>query len=218
MTDYLTELNRIMDHLATMPDVVATALTGNVDEFLILSDERTRYTERDDWAALFRISLEPPRSRGTLIERRAMLAGAPVTFLFGGPKWAGTDPIAPDTAKMLADGVFEIHDPRGLIEELNRQGGAHHADFADNGEIAEYRDISSDFFRLVGLGQAVFISNESTLSDWCNASGLSLEHANARIREIYGVDVADLGGGRLIDIFERIRQGDYYRSWRASRE
>jgi len=89
MTDYLTELNRIMDHLATMPDVVATALTGNVDEFLILSDERTRYTERDDWAALFRISLEPPRSRGTLIERRAMLAGAPVTFLFGGPKWAG---------------------------------------------------------------------------------------------------------------------------------
>ena len=182
MADYLTESNRVLDHLATLPDVVLTALIGNGDEFLVLSDDRTRYTESDEWAQTYDLRLELPTNRGALIERRATLAGCSVAFLFGDPNWVNTNPLSPDTAKMIAKGLFEIHDPRGLIEALNEQHGVHHADFADNSKIAEYGDISSDFFRFVGLGDGVFISDGSSLSDWCSASGISLEHANARIK------------------------------------
>lgn len=208
-----------MDHLAAMPDVLVTALTGGRgDEFLILTEKREKYIKSDDWASPFDVRLEPPKHRNTLIERRALLAGAPVAFLFGEPAWARTDPMSHETARMVAFGLFEIHDPRGLLKALHEYNGTQEPRFADNSEIAAYGDVASEFFHLVGLSEALFISDGSRLEDWCDASGVSLDQANARIRDVYGVDVSDLNGGRLIDIFERIRQGEIYRSWRVSQE
>jgi hypothetical protein len=219
MTDYLAELNRVMDHLAAQPDVVLTALTGGKgDEFLILTEERKRYTQSDDWASSFDVRLDPPELKGTLIERRTTLAGNPVASLFGEPGWASTEPMSDETARMLALGLFKIHDPRGLLAALHEYSGSQEPQFADNSQIGAYGDISSDFFRLVGLSEPLFISDGSRLEDWCDASGLALEQANTRIREVYGVDVSDLNGGRLIDVFDRIRQGEYYRAWRAAQD
>jgi hypothetical protein len=118
---------------------------------------------------------------------------------------------------MVRAGLFGVHDPLGFIDALLQKSGVERIKFADTSEIATFGDISSDFFRLVGLGNAVFISNESTLTDWCEASGLALNHANERIREIYGVDVADLDGGPLTAIFQRIKQSEFYQTWRDQR-
>lgn len=216
MTDFLAELNRLMDNLASAQDVTATALQADGETYLVLSDDPGKYVEGDAWLANVDALLGPPRKRGSLIERAGRLAGVRTAFLFGETTWA-VEPFGAD-AKRMAQLLFEIHDPRGLIRDLQSKCGVEHLEFAGSEEISKYGDVSSDFFRLVGLGDAVFISDTSTLTDWCDASGLSLERANVRIHEVYGVDVGDLQGGRLIGIFERIRQGDAYRSWRAVRE
>lgn len=217
MADYLQELNRIMAHLATLPEVVLTALAGDAEreEFLVLSHERSRFADADDWALGFDLVLEPAGKRGSLIERRGTLAAAPVTFLFGEPDWASADPVSDDTARMIRAGVFEIHDPHHVIQTLNERLHVQHASFADDSEIAKYADVASNFFELIGLGYVV-VTNESVLSDICDATGTPIESVNARIREVYGVDVSDLKGGRIVAIFERIRQGEAYKEWRSS--
>lgn len=104
-----------------------------------------------------------------------------------------------------------------MIQALNDSGDVKRIEFADDDIITQYHDVSTDFFRLVGLDEPGFISNESKLTDWCDVSDQWLDHVNARTHEIYGVDVADLKGGLLTDVFERIRNGPYYREWAEGR-
>ncbi|MGB8910393.1 MAG: hypothetical protein WCC84_16745 [Candidatus Cybelea sp.] len=213
MADFLAELNRLMDLLALEPDVSATALVGGDTMFLVLSDDCGKYVAHDAWIADSDAILQDPHEHGSLAARGCKLAGIDVTFLFGDTCWAA-EPLRTE-ARSMADDLYGVYDPRALIRNLVAKTGKHRIEFASNDEVAKYGDVSSDFFRIIGLGHAVFISDTSTLRDWCEASGLSLEHANARIHEVYGVDVSDLDGGRLIDVFERIHQGNYYRTWRA---
>jgi hypothetical protein len=215
MTDFFTEINRIMECLAQEPDIAGTALVGGDATYLILSDECEKYVAHDAWLADCDATLMLPEERGTLTARACRLAGVDITFLFGQVSWA-LEPLTTEARNMAGD-VWAIHDPRGLIRNLERGSGRQRITFASNDHIAQAGGISSDFFRLIGLGHALFISDTSTLKDWCEASGLTLEHANARIHEVYGVDVSDLCGVRLIDIFDRIREGDYYRAWQAKR-
>ncbi len=87
--------------------------------------------------------------------------------------------------------------------------------FAPSDEVAKYGDISSEFFRLIGLGEVWFISNESRLSDFDGkVPELTPQHLHERIRELYGVDVSDVD--LLTEIFERIKRGPVYRGWKAS--
>jgi hypothetical protein len=85
--------------------------------------------------------------------------------------------------------------------------------FAATDKIAAYGGISSAFFPLVGLGDVLFISNESRLSDIRDsaASGTPMDVFYARIRELYGVDVSGLD--LLVDIFEQIQSGPVYQEW-----
>jgi hypothetical protein len=216
MTDFLAEVNRLIDSLALAPDVTATALCEDGSTYLVLSDQPDKYLADDAWLKGFDAVLQNPQKRGSLTARTCRLVGVETTFLFAQTAWAN-EPLGGEAEK-LAKSLFEIHDPRGLIRGLRSKRGVQHPQFASNEGISKYGDISSDFFRLTGLGNAVFVSDNSTLMDWCEASGLALEHANARIHEAYGVDVSDLNGGRLIDVFERIRQGEYYRNWQKEHD
>ncbi len=50
-----------------------------------------------------------------------------------------------------------------------------------------------------------FVSDESDLSDF---EGIApLPELQERVMREYGIDVADLGSGRLLSIFERIQNG-----------
>ncbi len=219
MADYLGELNRIVEYFADRPDVVAIAAIGGGTsaEFLMLSELYESYVTSDDWWRGLKITLETSSRRGRLVEQRCIVADVGVTLLFGDPSWLFSDSPSAEILQILGSRIYELHDPSGLIKSLQEKSGVEYIGFADESEIAQYGDISSDFFRLVGLGTAGFISNDSTLTDWCDASGLPLDHANARIRELYDVDVADLNGGRLTDIFQRIAQGEPYQAWRIKR-
>ncbi|MDB5094491.1 MAG: hypothetical protein JWO85_2592 [Candidatus Eremiobacteraeota bacterium] len=90
--------------------------------------------------------------------------------------------------------------------------------FAPTDKIAPYGGISSAFFRLVGLGDVLFISNESRLRDIRDsaASGTPMDALYARIRELYGVDVSGLD--LLVDIFEQIQSGPVYQEWLKSQQ
>ncbi len=89
--------------------------------------------------------------------------------------------------------------------------------FAETDRIAPFGGISSDFFRLLGMGDVCFISNNSRLTNIMSATApeLSVENMYARIWEIYQVDVTGLD--LLIDIFERIKGGPVYRAWLRER-
>jgi hypothetical protein len=88
--------------------------------------------------------------------------------------------------------------------------------FAPNDKIAAYGGISSQFFVLVGLGDVMFISNESRLSDIRAAAApdLTMDALYKRIHELYDVNVSGLD--LLIDIFQSIQEGPVYRAWASS--
>lgn len=72
-------------------------------------------------------------------------------------------------------------------------------------EIDQYALIATDFFNKVLQidYNNCFISDESSLWDFhTEASNATL---NERIKQVYGVDVADIESGNLVQIFERIR-------------
>jgi hypothetical protein len=85
--------------------------------------------------------------------------------------------------------------------------------FASTDEIEKYGSISSDFFRLLGLGNVLFISNDSCLSEIVAATApdLTMNAVYERIKEAYEVDV--FGLDRLVDIFARIQNGPAYQNW-----
>lgn len=70
--------------------------------------------------------------------------------------------------------------------------------------VNEYEALSEDFIhRVLDLDWA-WISDQSSLWDF-NEEGDN-SRLNAKIMEVYGVDVSDIQSGRLVAIFERIVQ------------
>jgi hypothetical protein len=87
---------------------------------------------------------------------------------------------------------------------LVRPGRSWPLDFAAQEHVNEHEALSADFIhRVLDLDWA-WISDESSLWDFHADSDNS--RLNAKIMEIYGVDVSDIRSGRLAAIFERIAQ------------
>jgi hypothetical protein len=87
---------------------------------------------------------------------------------------------------------------------LVRPGRSWPLDFAPQEHVTNHEVLSADFIhRVLDLDWA-WISDESSLGDFHEDSDNS--RLNARIMEIYGVDVSNIQSGRLADIFDRIAQ------------
>ena len=180
MNDYLAELDRILELLGSRIDVIATALTAD-QEYLVIYDDG----DREAIAATIsgaNVTHTADSVRGDLFEAKYSVLGIDTTFLFGSLQWANDISDSAQSLAMARQGLFEIHDSRGLIRELQKRTDSTPIGFASTAEIDRYRDISSDFLRLLGLADVWFISDESTLLDWCERSDLSLDDANSRIR------------------------------------
>jgi hypothetical protein len=215
VSDHHSDLNTFMDFIAGQRGVVATALAGDPSLILVVTQGEGNFADADAWAVACGLTIEQAVVHGSMVARNVRIMDSEITILLATAEALSSAERSAEISRIIGAGLFEIHDPQGIVKRLTDESGA---TFAENARISSYGDVSSDFFRLVGLGDAVFISDASTLIDWCEASGLSLHYTNARIHEIYGVDVRDLKGGLLIDIFERIRTGDYYKAWRAERD
>lgn len=112
---------------AAQPDVCGLALVGSwargdasmgsdVD-LIMLSDDITRFTERDGWwSFLGDAKVVRTQAWGNVVERRLRLASA-VEVEFGIAPRAWTQvPLDAGTRRVLSDGVLSLHDPEGLLQ------------------------------------------------------------------------------------------------------
>jgi pimeloyl-ACP methyl ester carboxylesterase len=130
------EVEHLLDSLEgwsrRRPDVRALALVGSWArnearpgsdlDLVLLSDDPTRYLERDGWAQeLGAKRVTPPTVWGVLTERRLhMPSGLEVDVAIGSPSWANTDPLDPGTKRVASGGLVPLHDPDGLLARVNR--------------------------------------------------------------------------------------------------
>lgn len=110
----------------------------------------------------------------------------------------------PSDAKEKLRENFEMVKGRWLLEgrPLVRPGTLGPIEFAPQINVNTHEALSEDFIRRVLGLEWAWISDESSL--WDFHAERDNEQFNAKIREIYGVDVSDIQSGRLCEIFDRI--------------
>lgn len=85
-----------------------------------------------------------------------------------------------------------------------RPGANWPVEFASQEEVSRDESFNEEFIqKVLGLDWA-WISDESSLWDFHTEQTNDL--LLAKVREVYGVDVSDIGSARLWEIFERIKQ------------
>jgi hypothetical protein len=110
----------------------------------------------------------------------------------------------PDQAMAdLVDRFGHVKDARlrdGKV--MPRPGTKAPIEFAPSDRVRAHPELTDDFIqRVLGLDWA-FVSDESSL--WEFHTDDSNDVLNAKIREVYGIDVSDLESGNLAEILERI--------------
>src|SRR5262245_44592457 len=97
---------------------------------------------------------------------------------------------------------FKARKARG--EAIPRPGTGLPIEFAMSIRVQRHERLARDFFqKVLGLNYGeCFISNESSL--WDFHDGEDNTELCAKIRTMYGVDVSDIEGGKLADIFDRL--------------
>ncbi|MBS1814413.1 MAG: hypothetical protein JSS87_06025 [Acidobacteria bacterium] len=95
-------------------------------------------------------------------------------------------------SKQLSEGKKPLRPGRNNI----------HIIFASTARISQYRDLELDFVsEILGLPWAL-MTDESSLWDFHGET--NNDEFIEKIRQRYGVDVSDIAGARIADIFERI--------------
>jgi hypothetical protein len=85
---------------------------------------------------------------------------------------------------------------------LPRPGTHVPIEFAARQRVSGHHELAEDFIRRVLNLDWAWISDESSLWDFHEAEGNGA--LIAKIKEVYGVDVSDIGSGKLSEILERI--------------
>ena len=96
-----------------------------------------------------------------------------------------TPPLTPDEIrKRLAAGTLRI-------------------ECAPTDEIDQFDELADEFIPKIFDIDSFMITDESSISDFRDRTE-PIEAAYQRIQEAYGIDVRDIKGGYLLDIFKRI--------------
>lgn len=124
-------LERASAWAAARDDIVAIALVGSwardgarpgsdVD-LIVLTEDPTAYTEREEWIDELAPGAELVRTGDwrAIVERRIRLrSGLEVEVGVGHPAWAATSPVDPGTRRVVGDGMRVVYDPRRLLAAL----------------------------------------------------------------------------------------------------
>jgi hypothetical protein len=110
----------------------------------------------------------------------------------------------PEEARRNLEANFQTAKQNRTLEGklMPRPGSLVLAEFASDENIERNRALSEDFINRALELQWAFISDESSLWDFHTETTNALFHQ--RIKDIYGVDVADIASGRLWEILDRI--------------
>jgi hypothetical protein len=96
---------------------------------------------------------------------------------------------------------------RAQYGKLPRPGTKAPLRFATNERIRENGDLLELFIcKVLDIedGTPILITDESSLSDFCEL--VKDETMESRLQAVFGVDVSHMMGGKVIDVFEYIRQ------------
>jgi hypothetical protein len=85
---------------------------------------------------------------------------------------------------------------------LPRPGTHVPMELASQERVIAHSELANDFTRRVLDLDWAWISDESSL--WDFHADETNELLNARVKEVYGVDISDIESGRLVDILDRI--------------
>ena len=83
--------------------------------------------------------------------------------------------------------------------------------FAPTTGINMFEDIAEEFMeRIFGFKPGEYrITDESSLTDFTGVDEMTLTDIQNKVREVYGVDVSDMGHGNLVEIIMRIHHARY---------
>jgi hypothetical protein len=120
--------------------------------------------------------------------------------------WAmtGTGETKQEAYRDLAQ---RLEERRARDTALPRPGVKVPIAFVSTERVDRYPEIAERFLReVLGFesGAPVFISDLSSLGDFCTGEGP--DKYIERIRQVFGVDVTDIERGNLAEIFERIHK------------
>jgi hypothetical protein len=87
-------------------------------------------------------------------------------------------------------------------KRLPRPGTRVPLEYSSQDRVNLRSDLAQDFIRRVLELEWAWISDESSL--WDFHTELTNDQLNAKIMEVYGIDVSDIESGNLSEIFERI--------------
>jgi hypothetical protein len=90
---------------------------------------------------------------------------------------------------------------------LPRPGTRVPIEFASQERVSRHPELARDFIRRVLDVEGAWISDESSLGDFHTRE--TNDELIAKIREIYGVDVADIHSAKLCEILERVASMNY---------
>ena len=126
-----TYLEAFISWATAQPDIEGVALVGSYArgtatkdsdvDLMILSTERTRYLDNQEWLSLFG---EVERSRdetwGSVETVRATYkTGVEIEYNFSAPSWAGI-PIDSGTRQVVNNGLEILFDPKGKFDALQK--------------------------------------------------------------------------------------------------
>jgi hypothetical protein len=87
-------------------------------------------------------------------------------------------------------------------ESLPRPGSRVPIEFASQDRVSAHRELAEDFIRRVLELEWAWISDASTLWDFCGEE--TNDKYYDKIKEVYGVDVSDIQSAKLCEVLERI--------------
>lgn len=104
----------------------------------------------------------------------------------------------------LADIRKNFEHRKAKKQRLPRPGKGLPIEFASRSRVERHAELATDFTKRVLQLEWAWISDDSSLWDFHGDD--TNDSLNARVREIYGVDVSDVPSGNLADIFDKIAE------------
>ena len=105
----------------------------------------------------------------------------------------------------MASSSERMSDDRSVLRKGPFKGKR--VEFASTAGIGMFEDVAEDFMlNVFGFEPGHYlITDLSSLHDFVGVDDMELVDILARIRDVYGLDVADLPTGNLLEIFRRLR-------------
>jgi hypothetical protein len=119
-------IDRVTQWAADRHDVVGLLLVGSCARYaarpdsdidlVLLTTNRSQYSDHAWTDDLALGKLIRTQSWGPISERRfATASGLEVEINIGSPDWAQTNPVDPDTRRVVTDGARPLHDPDSVL-------------------------------------------------------------------------------------------------------